>query len=388
MTRALIIEDEDDKFDDVRRILEEYYDSANLEIRRASTRNEALRDIYNWPASVIVVDLNVPGVSDSLPTDETDTLLDALITSEDNARASVIVLSGYPEIFELNRDRLVSAGMATVEYVSGSRVWESAVKAILKRTDEKISFPFIIITALAKERDAFRHSDAEIGDLAVLNGLDCQYISVRGVRGVCIKLPRMGLVDSAVVTATAISTFAPACVAMGGICGGVEEEAALGTLVVADPVWEYQSGKWSNDDFKLDMYQENMRPNYTQEIKTLAADLKKNGKLKEGFFDSVVKEAGIKFAPMATGSAVIANKARLEEINGQHRKLAAIDMEMYGVYRAAALSRLNPFVFGAKTVVDTADSRKGDQYHEAGSVVSARFCVAAIDRLIDVGLFR
>ena len=83
-------------------------------------------------------------------------------------------------------------------------------------------------------------------------------------------------------------------------------------------------------------------------------------------------------APMATGSAVIASSERLATIQEQHRKIAAIDMEMYGVLKASRLSAVNPIAFGAKTIVDLADSAKGDRYHEYGSILSARFVLDAI----------
>jgi adenosylhomocysteine nucleosidase len=81
--------------------------------------------------------------------------------------------------------------------------------------------------------------------------------------------------------------------------------------------------------------------------------------------------------PLATGSAVIASTERMGEINLQHRKMAGLDMELYGVYKAADLSALDPVFFGAKTVVDVGDAHKGDTYHEYGSVLSARFVVEA-----------
>ncbi len=73
----------------------------------------------------------------------------------------------------------------------------------------------------------------------------------------------------------------------------------------------------------------------------------------------------------------------MQDIGAQHRKMAGLDMEMYGVYKAAELSSGNPLFFGAKTVVDLADSAKGDTYHEYGSILSARFVLDAISTVCE-----
>ena len=85
---------------------------------------------------------------------------------------------------------------------------------------------------------------------------------------------------------------------------------------------------------------------------------------------------------MATGSAVVADKDRLAPVVNQHRKLAAIDMEMFGFYFACARSkhRLEHF-FGAKAVVDLADAAKGDEFHAYGCFVSARAVTGLLDLL-------
>ncbi|MBX5157690.1 hypothetical protein HJB89_11210 [Rhizobium sp. NZLR8] len=78
---------------------------------------------------------------------------------------------------------------------------------------------------------------------------------------------------------------------------------------------------------------------------------------------------------------MIASEDRIGEIKVQHRKLAGLNMEIFGMYRARELSALKPRCLGAKTVVDLADS-KGDEVHQYGAVVSARFVVDAIRELL------
>jgi nucleoside phosphorylase len=243
------------------------------------------------------------------------------------------------------------------------------------------------VSALAKERDAYEHTTAELGEFISLNGLDCRYTSMGSLKGVNILLPRMGLVEASIATAKAIETFSPKCIVMGGICGGIESVADIGTLVVADPIWEYQTGKWHENGFQHDIYQEVMNSALTTEIKTFIARDPNLSKLKAGLtIDKKLLGANAIVAPMATGSAVVADSDKLTAINAQHRKMAAIDMEMYGVHRASSAARSGPLVFGAKVVVDTANSAKGDHYHEFGCALSARFCVSMLEKLAEIDM--
>jgi nucleoside phosphorylase len=90
-----------------------------------------------------------------------------------------------------------------------------------------------------------------------------------------------------------------------------------------------------------------------------------------------------RIVPFASGSAVVASTDRIKEIADQHRKMAGIDMEMYGVYKSLKLScRPEIMFFGVKTVVDFADEQKSDNLHNYGAIVSSRFAVMAIKELL------
>ena len=168
---------------------------------------------------------------------------------------------------------------------------------------------------------------------------------------------------------------------MSGICAGIAGQSSIGALIIADPCWEYQAGKWATDGFKIEHYDACIEINTRTILSQIIDRIGKGMDLKKGLIEDAVVFQAIKLAPMATGSAVIADANGLEMIQEQHRKIAALDMEMYGVYKAAQLSAVNPIVFGAKTVVDLADSSKGDRYHEYGSILSARFVLEAIIEL-------
>jgi adenosylhomocysteine nucleosidase len=228
------------------------------------------------------------------------------------------------------------------------------------------------------EREAFNKCDIVVGEMRNIRGFDCQLIQIADHRCVCIKLPRMGLVEASVVTARAIERFRPRLVAISGICAGVPGEAKLGTLIVADPCWEYQAGKWSDNKFKIEPYAASIKPTFRTHINQIIAADRLGHALKSDLGFDELRSEEIIIAPLATGSAVIASKEYLERVAEQHRKVAGIEMEMYGVYKAAELATAPPLFFGAKTVVDMGDSKKGDTLHVYGSILSARFTAKVI----------
>ena len=55
--------------------------------------------------------------------------------------------------------------------------------------------------------------------------------------------PRMGMPASAVLASKIIAQFRPRFLAMVGICAGRHGKVGLGDVIVADPCWDWGSGK-------------------------------------------------------------------------------------------------------------------------------------------------
>ncbi|TOF93204.1 hypothetical protein CGJ11_24035, partial [Vibrio parahaemolyticus] len=69
--------------------------------------------------------------------------------------------------------------------------------------------------------DAYRETDATIGQTRKIHGLDCLEITIGSSHGFIIKPHSMGLVNMAITASKAIELFQPKIVAMSGICAGV-----------------------------------------------------------------------------------------------------------------------------------------------------------------------
>jgi adenosylhomocysteine nucleosidase len=379
--RILVIEDQPNKYELLEAEIRRFFEAAHVYIDRADSLALASKNIYESKYDLIIIDLMMPLRPGEAPQDISEEIISTIELSEQNKGTNIIALSGYEELIAEQRDRFAESGIVLVHYDNADTAWQKLISVALTRIRQQLLFDFIIICALEKERDAFRSTDAEIGTLRNIRGLDCLPLQISNLRGVCIKQPRMGLVDSSIITARAIERFNPKIVAMSGISAGVGDESPVGTLIIADPCWEYQAGKWAADGFKIEHYDVGLDVNTNTLISQFINRIGKGLELKKDLLEEDVVFREIKIAPMATGSAVIADAKRLKDIKVQHRKIAALDMEMYGVYKAAQLSAVNPIVFGAKTVVDRADSAKGDKYHEFGAILAARFVLSVIVEL-------
>ena len=313
--------------------------------------------------------------------DISEDIISILELSSSNRDASIIAFSGFEDLVTAQRQRFSEAGIILVRYNSADDLWKKHISNALSKIREQVVFDFLIVCALEKERSAYRSTNAKIGEFRNIRGLDCLILEVGLLKGACIKLPRMGLVEASIITTRAIGLFKPRIVAMSGICAGREGNSKLGTLVVPDICWEYQAGKWADAGFKMEHYDVALQATVRTILDQLIASDVKGAKYKEGLLEDSIRFESIVIAPMSTGSAVIASSERMEQVGTQHRKMAGVDMEMYGVYKAAELSAQNLVFFGAKTVVDLANNSKGDTYHEYGSILSARFVLDVISKL-------
>jgi nucleoside phosphorylase len=169
---------------------------------------------------------------------------------------------------------------------------------------------------------------------------------------------------------------------MTGVCAGVKESCSLGDVLVADPCWDWQMGKYQKEVFEAAPDQIQVPLEITQRMSLLRQDRK-------FLIDTVEKYEGerpsqipnLLIGPVASGSAVLADISTLETVRGQHRKLLGIDMELYGVYSSVRdCCAPRPLAFGLKGVCDYADHVKNDKYQRYAAYMSAQILCSFVER--------
>lgn len=191
-------------------------------------------------------------------------------------------------------------------------------------------------------------------------------------RVACAHLSQMGPIASAHAAATLLTEYRPRLIVMTGICGGFSSEVSIGDLVIADKSWDWQAGKWTEDGVLAPSVDPR---DGAADLVAYARTINEPVKLAHASFTDFPKppvHPRLVVGPMVTGSAVVASKDIQEVFKGQHRKMAGIDMECYGMYYAASNHAGAPVrTLCIKAVSDLADRAKADNHQQYCSYISA-----------------
>ncbi|MER9299985.1 hypothetical protein NKI38_26325 [Mesorhizobium sp. M0621] len=373
---VLIVEDETEKFEQFSAAISTFFER-DATIERAETFAEATRAIVSTPYDLIVTDLLMPRRRGDDEIDVSEELIDHLGASEANRLTTVVAISRFEEVVSQRQTMFARAGIFLVRYADD---WRTCLNICMQKVSFRTVYDFVIVCALELERSAFEavsQPGFEYGGLVNSHGLDGRELRISELSGLCVLQPRMGLVDASITAARALDAFSPRLICMAGICGGFSDQVPLGTLLVPEITWEHQAGKWNADGFDIRGFQEPLNNDIQTTLNQLILRDKELAALKSKSHEVQVPQGGAKMKPVTSGSAVIASEGYAKEIKRQHGQVSGVDMEVYGVHRAAALHG-RVLCFAAKTVVDHADEAKGDKLQQGGAILSARFVAKAI----------
>jgi nucleoside phosphorylase len=197
--------------------------------------------------------------------------------------------------------------------------------------------------------------------------------------------PRMGMVSTALLCANVISLLRPKMIAMCGICAGVRQKADIGDVLFADPAWDFQSGKHVVDKdgsrFSIAPHQLPAPPLIRRHLEQLRSDTAAMAQIAGAFPGEAPRNPKIQIGPVASGSAVLADGQVIEEVKEQHRELLGVEMEIYGLYAAAAIaSKPQPMAFAVKSVCDFADPDKANDAQRYAAYTSAQVLRLLMER--------
>jgi nucleoside phosphorylase len=380
--RVVVFEDDNDKYDLIKKVLLTKDVTENGIVRAESVAEYAR--FGNKDFDLCIIDLRMPSLTGGTSGSAGREILEMLDYSG-KKNVPIIAITAFEDEATQVRD-IFSARGCLIFNVDKLELWSQALDIFIAQAHDRNRYDFIIFAALDEERQPFA-SLPEIKVKSVTrHGVDLWDCDFGNRSGTIVLLPRMGLVNASATVARVMATYTPKVVAMTGICGGIADRGAMGQLLVTDFVWEYQSGKWSGEVQKAEPYQvaipvptRNILVKILEDRKLLLAQLE------QGYAGSCRPSKIVEpdMAVFTSGSAVIASSKRLKSVEQQHRKVAGVDMELYGFHRAVELTGQNVHAFSAKVVVDKADEAKDDDLHEYGCYVSAKFVIKGISRILD-----
>ena len=198
--------------------------------------------------------------------------------------------------------------------------------------------------------------------------------------------PRMGMVSSALTAAKLIEHLRPRLLIMTGICAGVSGKVQLGDVLFPDPSWDFQSGKrvkdGSSTSFSIDPHQLDVAASLRSRADQLRADKTFLRTVRDAWQGDAPAELSLAIGPVASGSAVLADGASLDEIKRQQqRTIIGLEMEVYGLFAAAHLAPdPQPLPAAFKAVCDFAHPDKDDAMQRYAAYTSARVATEFLER--------
>ncbi|MDO3385636.1 response regulator [Gilvimarinus sp. SDUM040013] len=189
--------------------------------------------------------------------------------------------------------------------------------------------------------------------------------------------PRMGASASSSISMKICEEFSPELLVMTGIAAGIKGKVNIGDILVADPCWDWGSGKITYKNGKIEFlsspHQMHIEPRFRTFFQDVSAE--------RTFLDEIYsnwKHPGkpshllsLHVGPIATGSVVLEDPATVDGIKKQNRDVIGVEMEGYGLFSATkyASNFVEPLL--VKSVCDFADPDKDDSWQAYAAYTSA-----------------
>jgi nucleoside phosphorylase len=371
------------------------------EVRYASAAKSELRSTY---FDLLVLDINIPDRLEVEPRSETGVSLLRELVERDIYRRPmhIIGLTALEDAHSLAEPDFHELSFSLISYDRTSDRWRRNLKAVcehiaageFKSPTDSQSYDFdVCIVAALFDPELKAVLDLpwnwEAGD--GFDGGSVYYFGTakseeRDLRVVASFCPRMGMPAAAISTSKMISKFRPRYVIMVGILAGVGDSMDFGDVLIADPSWDYESGKrrviGDSQKFEAAPHQIDLPPALRGRIDKMIGEIDNLDKIRRGWIGSRINHSlKVRRGPVASGAAVLEDQRVVREIKAQHRKVVGIEMETYGVMLAALeASEPRPESISVKSVCDFADQDKSDDFQAYASYTSARVMAELVEK--------
>ena len=374
---------------------------ARDDIAMAPSAMDARAELQKQAFDLLLLDICLPRRAEDDPTDAGSLeLLEDILEGEDLIPPRhILCLTAHDSSAASVSDKFRQHAWAVIRYASDNDDWIGQVsnsvtwliKCAIATEPKRHGVDLAIITALrdpefeAVLRNGWTWTPAEpLDDVDFIQKTSFQS-GGRTLSACAATAQRMGMVSTALLAAKIISELRPRFIVMTGICAGVKDKTELGDVLLADPSWDYQSGKRVKDrkvtQFSISPHQLDVDEGVRTRVDQIRADKTFLRTVRDGWTGDGPREFRVDIGPVASGSAVLADGAAIEEIKRQKRELLGIEMEVYGLYAAArTASSPRPSALALKAVCDFADPDKKDQMQKFAAYTSAAVMTELFER--------
>jgi len=394
MLKVLIVDDSKGKVEKILEIFQPYQEARKCVVEECSSINSAKALFLKTQYDLVVLDIQLPMRDKEEPRKDggIELLTELHARTIYHKPICIVGLTEYSDILSQVAPHFEDTLWSVILFDASSEAWsERLVKKLeylLAQKEylggrERFLYDLGIIVALhSPELDSLIKIGTWVEE--IVGGDDSKYLKTefstptKKIRVIATCAPQMGMPASAVSATKLISHFHPRYLAMVGISGGVRGRVALGDVVVADPCWDWGSGKriaaaGKGFEFEPDPLPERLHPH----IRTMLQDVQGDSELlaqvqKSWRGERVVGEFKLHIGPGVSGAAVVADNCTVGEISEHSRKLIGLDMEAYAVMHAAINATApKPLAFSMKGISDFADNVKNDSMQQYAAYISA-----------------
>jgi nucleoside phosphorylase/CheY-like chemotaxis protein len=397
MIKALIIEDNIEKLRSIANYLQDVCSVREDDISSATNINDGRDLLLKNQYELLLLDLVLP-INEGehpLPQSGTDFLDEIYYNPNVNIPVHIIGLTEFDNIFRDNKDSFEDKLWGLIKFSLTSSDWQTKLRSKVfylqsfqKKFQEVIKgkdkYDFAIVTALNAEFlqviktsewvKVERENDQMVYYSTVIN---TKNNNNRKVIACCIN--QMGMQASASVGSKVISSFTPSILFMTGICAGLKSSGVnIGDIIVAKQCWDYESGKITEDASGELLFRPDMSciPADVGIISKLS-DFSNNARVLSKIYSDFSGQKPdthlkVTFGSIGSGPYVLSSKNYLNKLIESDRKLSGIDMEGYGIFKAAQF-HIGTIPIFVKAISDFGDEHKNDNYQDYASFVSAKF---------------
>jgi nucleoside phosphorylase/CheY-like chemotaxis protein len=409
MIRVLIVEDDLSKFGALKAaVLDAGVDEGHVE--HAYNTADAIGLCRRYQFDLLLLDVNIPKKfdGDSVRGEGISLLHRLQRDVSSNKPKHIVGVTAYADVVAEFGSEFADRLWTLVHYSEGGDRWIGQVKA-------KVDY-----VAALKKSENFTDGATYGVDVAVIcalpdvewraiKALSCgwqplrvphdqtRYISGsietadRSISIISAAAPRMGMPSSAVLASKIIATFRPRIIAMTGICAGRVGKSELGDVIIADPAFDWGSGKIDTHNgeprFRPSPHQLDLDVDVAESLRELFGDAGLRAKIRERCPSAPGRgDLQVHIAPMASGASVVANSSTFEGLLDKNRDVMALEMEAYSVFSAATgCSKPRPMPLVMKAVCDFADENKKDDAQAFAASASAACFYEAIKCIFSLG---
>ncbi|MBP3775478.1 MAG: hypothetical protein J6I37_00665 [Prevotella sp.] len=351
-------------------------------------------------ADLYIVDLDLSSFID--PRTMQSMTVNAILETIGKSKPIILLSGTYKELMDKEKLTPIIKNAAEEGYnICSFFTWDEVLRvcgddgqgyrdALYSRIDffinkDRAPYEFGIVCALEEELDPFM--EKVLPDSIrqeTINGIHYKKSILKTQNGRMLNFiaacsSSMGIADASIIATHMATQLGVKTIYMIGVCGGREAAGVkIGDVVIPSESIAFQRGKLTEDGFSADI--ESAKPKESgivksskvKEILSELFDKYTSDYLKKNRSTLPLQEPNVHYYAIACADYVIDKKDELDRIakTTAHRKLCAVDMESYAIFRVGEILNVETMVI--KAVMDLTNN-KSDKYKPYAAYMAANY---------------